>query len=73
MNYAERMLAALTREKEYGLRAAWLSFMACYTYTRSFDGVVINDQGETLSFGRWYSFVAAVRCSAGYLRRPSTT
>lgn len=61
MNVAERMLAAMTAEPEYGIRAAWLSFIACYTYTRSHDGAVINDEGDTLSFGRWYSFKAAAQ------------
>ena len=61
------MLNALTREKQYGLRAAWLSFIASYTYTRAHDGAVINDAGDTISFGRWYAFKCAVQCGWEYL------
>lgn len=60
MNVAERMLAAMTGP-DYGIRAAYLGFMATYTYTRSHDGAVINDEGDTLSFGRWYSFKCAAQ------------
>lgn len=63
MNHVERMLAALVRDQEYGIKAAWLSFMACYTHTRAHDGAVINDAGDTINFGRWYSFKAAIECA----------
>lgn len=59
MNHADRMLDALTYQGPNRLRKAWLGFLATYTYTRAHDGAVINDQGDTISFGRWYSFCAA--------------
>lgn len=60
-NFGHHMLAALTSDKEYGLRAAWLSFVASYTYTRSWDGCE-GQNGERMSFGRWYAFLGA--CSS---------
>lgn len=69
MNYAQRMIAALTGPK-YGLLAAWLMFLSSYSYSRSWDGVPIDAEGKIiLRFGRWESFCDAVRCGWWYLWR----
>lgn len=72
-NVASRMLDAMTYDgNRFG--KAWRSFLACYFYTRSFDGAEINEQGDTISFGRWYSFRCAVELAWDDLTRrsPST-
>lgn len=63
---ANAMLKAMV-ETTWGPRSAWLMGRACYLYTRSYDGAVINDAGDVIRFGRWYSFVAAVQCGWKYL------
>ena len=60
MSHVDKMLDALTYDGPNRLRKAWLGAIATYYYTRSHDGAVINDDGDTLSFSRWYSFKAAV-------------
>lgn len=57
---------------EYGLKAAWFMARATYDYTRSHDGDVIDDAGNTISFGRWYSFCAAVSIGWEYLWPPES-
>lgn len=64
-NYATRMLRAMTGPR-WGLRAAWLSFLASYHYTRSWDGCEGPD-GQPMSFGRWYAFKGGVECGWRYL------
>lgn len=60
MKVANKMLEALSYQGENRLKKAWLGALACYSYTRSFDGVEINEKGDTISFGHWYSFKAAI-------------
>ena len=64
---AKMMLDAITREGK-GIGTAWAMFRACYAYTRSHDGSVVSDAGDTLSFSRWYCFWEAVKCGLRYLR-----
>ena len=59
INVAERMLDAMTGPG-YGPRAAWNFAVVVYVYTRSHDGDVISDDGDTISFSRWYCFCCAV-------------
>jgi hypothetical protein len=66
-NHVERMMDSLVYDGSNRIKDAWLSFLATYTYTRAHDGLVINDEGETISFGRWYSFCAAVQVAWGRL------
>lgn len=44
---------------------AWLMAKATYLYTRSYDGVEVNAAGDTISFGRWYSFCVALKVGMG--------
>jgi hypothetical protein len=55
-SYGQRMMDAITYEGPSRLRKAWLMASASYSYTRSHDGAVINDAGDTISFSRWYAF-----------------
>jgi hypothetical protein len=64
--FADAMMEAIEHTTR-GPKAAWLMGRACYLYTRSHDGAVINEEGDTISFGRWYSFCAAVNCGWRYL------
>ena len=66
MNKGKAMIDALVHSGR-GPKAAWLMARASYLYTRSHDGAVINDEGDTIRFGRWYAFVEAVRCGWHYL------
>ena len=65
MSTARKMLDAMVHEGR-GPKAAWLMFVATYTYTRSWDGAEGPD-GEPMEFGRWYSVCAAFRCAGKYL------
>ena len=66
-NHAAHMLNALVYDGPNRLKKAWLGFLATYTYTRAHDGMIANEHGERISFGRWYSFCCAVRCGWRYL------
>lgn len=66
---SNHMLNALCYQGPSRIKKAWLGALACYTHTRSYDGAVINDAGDTISFGRWYSFKAAVQIGWEWLWR----
>lgn len=67
LNYAERTLSAMSGPS-YGVRAAWSMFMASYSYSRSWDGVPIDEEGKVLlHFGRIESFCEAIQCGWRYL------
>lgn len=68
MNTAERTLTAITYEGNR-FRKAWLMASGCYHYTRSHDGDVISDAGDTISFSRWYCFKEAAKLGWEYLCR----
>ena len=63
------MMDAMTYEGRNRLYHAYLMGRATYAYTRAYDGSVINDAGDTISFGRWYSFCSAVDVAWGWLWR----
>ena len=65
--YVDRMMDSMIYMGPNRLKKAWLGFLATYTYTRAHDGAVINDAGDTISFGRWYSFCCAARIFWEYL------
>lgn len=61
MSHVQKMLDAMVYDGNR-FKQAWLSARASYSYTRAHDGAVINDEGDTISFSRWYAFHCAVRC-----------
>ena len=67
--HVNRMMDALVYSGPSRLKKAWLGALATYSYTRAHDGAVINDEGDTISFGRWYSFCAAVQVFGDWLWR----
>jgi hypothetical protein len=68
MNYLDKCVRAMAGPS-HGFLAAWNMATASYSYTRSCDGIVINDAGDTISFSRWYAFKGAVEIFFEYLRR----
>ena len=66
MNYAQHMMNALTCDGNR-VRQAWLSFVASYTYTRSWDGVEMYPGTPPMRFSRWYAFKGALACGLPYL------
>lgn len=69
MNVAAKMLDAMTYEGNR-LGQAWRMGLACYLYTRSHDGAVVSDEGDTMSFSRWYAFKGAAALWWDYVRNP---
>lgn len=61
MSHLDKMMRAMTHRGNR-LSHAWCMAAASYAYTRAHDGAVVSDQGDTISFSRWYAFKGAVAC-----------
>lgn len=68
-HYMGHMMNALVYRGPSRIKKAWLGALACYHYMRAHDGTVVSDEGDTISFSRWYCFTSAFELGWRWLWR----